>query len=44
VLKIEERTDEKSRERKFLVPGMAAPQAKSTPDDDPFLDEEITLQ
>jgi hypothetical protein len=44
VLKIEERADEKSRERKFIVPGSAAPQAKSTPDD-PFLaDEEVTLQ
>jgi len=44
VLKIEPRLDAQSRERKFIVPGTAAPHAKSTPDD-PLLDsEQITIQ
>jgi hypothetical protein len=44
VLKIEARTDDTRRERKFVVPGSAAPRAKPTPDDSPFDDDEITLQ
>jgi hypothetical protein len=44
VLKIEVRPDAKSKERKFIVPGAAAPQAKPTPDDPFFNDDEITLQ
>ena len=44
VLKIEVRMDAKSKERKFIVPGAAAPQAKPTPDDPFFNDDEITLQ
>jgi hypothetical protein len=44
VLKIEPRMDEASRERKFIVPGSAAPKARATPNDPIFADEEITLQ
>jgi hypothetical protein len=44
VLKIEARTDETRRERKFVVPGTAAPHAKPTPDDSLLDDDEITLQ
>jgi AAA domain len=41
VLKIEARTDDTRRERKFIVPGSAAPHAKPN---SPFDDDEITLQ
>src|SRR5262249_23730816 len=44
VLKIEVRPDAKSKERKFIVAGTAASQAKPTPDDPFFNDDEITLQ
>jgi hypothetical protein len=44
VLKIEPREDESRRERKFIVPGIAAPHAKPTPDGSPLDDDEITLQ
>jgi hypothetical protein len=44
VLRIEERMDETSRERKFVVPGTAAPQTRATPDDPILADDEITLQ
>jgi hypothetical protein len=44
VLKIEPRTDETRRERKFIVPGPAAPHAKTAPDDAFLSDEEVTLQ
>jgi hypothetical protein len=44
VLKIDTRMDEASRERKFIVPGSAAPQARPMADDPVFGDDEITLQ
>jgi hypothetical protein len=44
VLKIEPREDESRRERKFIVPGIAAPHAKPTPDGSLLDDDEITLQ
>jgi hypothetical protein len=43
VIKVEQREDAKSKERKFIVPGSASP-AKPKPDSTPFDDDEITLQ
>jgi hypothetical protein len=44
VLKIEPREDESRRERKFIVPGIAAHHAKPTPDGSLLDDDDITLQ
>jgi hypothetical protein len=44
VLKIDIREDAKSRERKFIVPGAAASQARPAPGDPFFDDDEVTLQ
>jgi AAA domain len=44
VLQIEARTDDTRRERKFVVPGSAAPHAKPTPDDSLLDDDQTTLQ
>jgi hypothetical protein len=44
VLKIETRTDAKSRERKFIVAGSAVPHSKASTDDPTFADDDITLQ
>ena len=44
VLKIVSRMDEKSMERKFIVPGASSPMARNTSPDPNFPDDEITLQ
>jgi hypothetical protein len=44
VLKIESRMDDKSRERKFIVPGAAASMPKTATIDPNFSDDEVTLQ
>jgi hypothetical protein len=44
VLKIETRTDAKSRERKFIVAGSAVPHSKAATDDSTFTDDDLTLQ